>query len=217
MRENPGFTGFADVKTDSSMRELAGISHNFFDVLLNLIELGKDGQPVFYRTLGKENRLLLFLMKLKLGITFCALGDLFHIHKTTARIFFKVLQTLTKKTKTWIFWPSKESVKKNLPITFSKYPNCRCIYYRLEYSNYKGRFMVKFLIAITPDGYICKVLKAYGEKSTDSFITNDCGFLNLIEPNDLVLADKGFPQIQSELGKRNATLVILPFAESTIF
>lgn len=81
----------------------------------------------------------------------------------------------------------------------------------LMYSNYKGRFTVKFLIAITPDGYICKISKAYGGRTTDSFITNDCGFLNLIEPNDLVLADKGFPQIQSELGKRNATLVIPPF------
>lgn len=118
-------------------------------------------------------------MKLKLGITFCALGVLFHIHKTTAsRIFFEVLQTLTKKTKTWIFWPSKESVKKNLFITFSKYPNCRCIIDCTEiptdtsptveqrvlmYSNYKGRFTVKFLIAITPDGYICKVSKLMGE------------------------------------------------------
>lgn len=230
---NLGFMGFADIATDSSMRELAGVSREFFAVLLNLIELGKDGQPAFYKTLGKENRLLLFLMKLKLGITFCALGVLFHVHKTTvSRIFFEVLQTLTEKTKTWIFWPSKESVKKNLPVTFSKYPNCRCIIDCTEistdtpatveqrvlmYSNYKGRFTVKFLIAITPDGYICKVSKAYGGRSTDCFITNDCGFLNLIEPNDLVLADKGFPQIKSELGKRNATLVIPPFAVNPQF
>lgn len=39
----------------------------------------------------------------------------------------------------------------------------------------------------------------------------------MIEPNDLVLADKGFLQIQSELGKRNAALVIPPFAVNPQF
>lgn len=59
---------------------------------------------------------------------------------------------------------------------------------------------------------MCVVSQGYGGRATDSYITNDSGFLNLIEPNDFVLADKGFPQIQSELSKRNATLVIPPFA-----
>lgn len=37
-------------------------------------------------------------------------------------------------------------------------------------------------------------------------------FLQFVEPGDTVLADKGFPQIKSELLKRNALLVIPPFA-----
>lgn len=78
------------------------------------------------------------------------------------------------------------------------------------YSNYKDSYTVKVLICITSDDYICKVSKAYGGKATDSYITNDSGFLNLIEPDDLILADKGFSQIKSELSKRNATLVIPP-------
>lgn len=54
--------------------------------------------------------------------------------------------------------------------------------------------------------------KAYGGRATDSFITNDSGFLNLLEPGDEVMADKGFPQIKSELFQRQCTLVMPPFA-----
>ena len=210
------------------MRQLAGVSREFFSVLLSFIVPRNDGQPSFFVKLQKENRLLLFLMKMKLGISFCALGGLFHVNTSTAsRIFFQVLETLNVKTRTWIFWPSRESIQANLPKTFHNYPKCRCIIDCTEiptdtpptveqrvlmYSNYKGRFTIKFLIVITPDGYVCMISKGYGGRATDSFITNDSGFLNLIEPDDSVLADKGFPQIKSELSKRDAMLVIPPFA-----
>lgn len=223
-----GFSGFSDLKNNETMAQLGGISLQFFSVLLNLVIFNEAGQPHFYRSLNKENRLLLFLMKMKLGISFSALGALFNVHRTTAsKFFFQILTGLTEKTKTWIFWPSKESVKKNLPASFHKYPNCRCIIDCTEiftetpptveqrvlmYSNYKSRFTVKYLVVITPDGFFCKLSKGYGGRATDSFITNDSGFLELIEPGDTVLADKGFPQIKSELLKREAVLVIPPFA-----
>ncbi|XP_043267632.1 uncharacterized protein [Venturia canescens] len=194
-----GFSGFSDIGSNKTMLQLGGVSLIFFNVLLNLISVKTDGQPAYYR-----------------------------IHESTAsQIFFEILTTLTEKTKTWIFWPSRESIKKNLPIGFKKYPNCRCIIDCTEiftetpptveqrvlmYSNYKSRFTVKYLIAITPDGFVCKLSKGYGGRATDSFITNDCGLLSCIEPGDTVLADKGFPQIKSELLKRNALLVIPPFA-----
>lgn len=108
-----GFSGFSDVKNDETMAQLGGISLQFFSVLLNLGIFNEAGQPHFYRSLNKENRLLLFLMKMKLGISFCALGALFNVHRTTAsKFFFQILTGLTQKTKTWIFSPSKESVKK---------------------------------------------------------------------------------------------------------
>ncbi|XP_043286594.1 uncharacterized protein [Venturia canescens] len=223
-----GFSGFSDIGSNKTMLQLGGVSLIFFNVLLNLITVKTDGQPAYYRVLNKQNRLLLFLMKMKLGISFSGLACFFKIHESTAsQIFFEILTTLTEKTKTWIFWPSRESIKKNLPIGFKKYPNCRCIIDCTEiftetpptveqrvlmYSNYKSRFTVKYLIAITPDGFVCKLSKGYGGRATDSFITNDCGLLSCIEPGDTVLADKGFPQIKSELLKRNALLVIPPFA-----
>lgn len=227
---HPGFTGFQDIQTDTSLRQLAGVTRQFFCILLRLIDDQRDNdhRHTSDRKLGKENRLLLFLMKLKLGITFCALGCLFQVHETTAaRCFYSLLELLTAATKTWIFWPAKASVKENLPESFYNYPNCRCIIdcpeitidtpttveqRVLTYSNYKGKFTVKFLIAISPDGLIAKMSQAYGGRTTDAYITNDSGFLELLEPGDEVLANKGFPQIRSELMKRNAILTTLPFA-----
>lgn len=45
------------------------------------------------------------------------------------------------------------------------------------------------------------------------FITWDCGFLDLVDPNDVIkiMADRGFP-IQEDLMLLNATLEIPPAA-----
>ena len=60
------------------------------------------------------------------------------------------------------------------------------------YSNYKHKNTAKFLVAITPDGYIAYVSKAYGGRVSDVDLTKGCGFLDLLEPNSNILADKGF-------------------------
>ncbi|XP_033214087.1 uncharacterized protein LOC117171142 [Belonocnema kinseyi] len=143
-----------------------------------------------------------------------------------------MLETISLQTKTWIFWPPQESVKRNIPLAFHMYPSCRCMIDStvlrtetppsveqrvLMYSSYKGSHTIKYLIAVTPDGYICKISKGYGGRTTDSFITNDSGFLKLTEPGEQVLADKGFPQIKSEVHKRKATLLIPPVASNPQF
>lgn len=83
------------------------------------------------------------------------------------------------------------------------------------YSYYKSGHTVKFLIgnlfmkvkctfinpnncflAITPDGSISFVSRAFGGRLSDKYITNNSGFLQLIRPEDLILADKGFPTIK---------------------
>lgn len=46
---------------------------------------------------------------------------------------------------------------------------------------------------MAPNEMVSFLLKSYGGKSSDNFITNDSGFLDMIEPDDQVLADKEFP------------------------
>lgn len=59
--------------------------------------------------------------------------------------------------------------------------------------------------------------KCYGGRAGDCFITNDCGIIDLIEPGDVILADKGFPTTQTQVENKNAIFVILPFLHNPQF
>jgi len=50
-------------------------------------------------------------------------------------------------------------------------------------------YTTKVLVVITPNGMVSLLSKVYEGRSSDSFITNDSGFLNKLEPGDQVLAD----------------------------
>ena len=51
--------------------------------------------------------------------------------------------------------------------------------------------------------------KAWGGRASDQHITRESGFQDLLEPTDLVMADKGFT-IKEDLMVRGATLEIPP-------
>ncbi|KAL4104238.1 hypothetical protein QTP88_019547 [Uroleucon formosanum] len=85
------------------------------------------------------------------------------------------------------------------------------------YSHYKGGYTIKVLVAITPNGMVSFLSKSYGGRSSDSYITNDSGFLNKLEPGDQVLADKGFPGIKTGVDGQNSILVIPPMLHNGRF
>ena len=53
------------------------------------------------------------------------------------------------------------------------------------------------------------VSEAWTGRASDKFVTMNCGFLNIVEPYDKVMADRGFP-IKEELLLLNAELLIPP-------
>ena len=75
------------------------------------------------------------------------------------------------------------------------------------WSEYKHHYTFKVLVAITPNGAVSYVSPAYGGRATDIFIVKDSSFLNLLEPYDEVMADRGF-KIREELMMRMSTLCI---------
>ena len=77
------------------------------------------------------------------------------------------------------------------------------------WSEYKHHYTCKVLVAITPTGAISYVSQSYGGRVSDAFIVRDCGFLNIIEPYDEVIADRGF-KIKEDLMMSMATLFIPP-------
>jgi len=181
-----------------------GISEKMFKVLLDLLgEKLTDS-----RKLSSESKLMLFLIKLKQNQTFSALGSLFSVHRTTAlSTFVEVLDLAFEAVKHLLIWPSKNLIKARMPASFkSTFPECRCIIDATEveiqkpsnvneqvltFSNYKGKFTMKFLVAVAPHGDIIFVSRGYGGRITDAQLSTSCGFLNYLESGDVVLADKG--------------------------
>ncbi|TRY73138.1 hypothetical protein TCAL_17448 [Tigriopus californicus] len=83
----------------------------------------------------------------------------------------------------------------------------------LFYSNYKANHTIKFLVSISPSGFISYISDAYGGRTTDAQITTESGILHFLESGDEVMCDKGFPSIESDLLDLNTFLVMPPFSE----
>ena len=127
-----------------------------------------------------------------------------------------------------IVWLPREPIRENLPVTFVKsgHSKCRIIIDCTEifierpkslinqastWSDYKHHNTVKFLVGITPSGFISFLSDCYGGRSSDKFITGDSGFYDLLERDDEVMADRGF-QIKEELMLRFCSLSVPPGA-----
>ena len=69
------------------------------------------------------------------------------------------------------------------------------------------------MICITPNGVISWVSPAYGGRTSDAYIVTDSGFIDLLEPYDQIMADRGFKR-KTDLALKQCTLAIPPSAVS---
>lgn len=107
-----------------------------------------------------------------------------------------------------IFWEESNSYYWRFEVFINRPSG---LYARAQtFSSYKNHNIVKVLIGITPQGSISLVSKARGGRTSDKFLTENCGILKNIPPEDLVLADRGFT-IQESLMFHQAQLVIPAF------
>ncbi|XP_046562721.1 uncharacterized protein LOC124271611 [Haliotis rubra] len=105
-------------------------------------------------------------------------------------------------------WPTRSIIDSNMPRDFKLwYPKTRVIIDCTEvkvqtpssrvlnsevYSSYKSHTTFKGLIGITPCGVLSFVSTLYTGAISDKEITSRCGIVDLLEPGDEVMADKGF-------------------------
>ena len=68
------------------------------------------------------------------------------------------------------------------------------------------------MIGITPQGTISFVSQAWGGRTSDKFLTENCGFLKNLLPGDMVMADRGFT-ISESVAMSHAKLVIPVFTK----
>lgn len=161
-------------------------------------------------TLSASQIIILTLMKLRLGLQFTDLGYRFGVSKQTAsRAFYSCIHTMYFKMKGMVYRPPKEEVVNTMPECFKNnfgdqvahIIDCVELFIEAPYhfdtrvqcwSEYKHHYTLKYLVSITPQGMFEFISKGYGGRANDMLVTTTCHFLDILEPNDLVLADKGF-------------------------
>ena len=87
---------------------------------------------------------------------------------------------------------------------------------QLTFSSYKNHNTLKALVAVTPSGVISFVSKLHGGNISDRQLTKLSGLLDLLEPGDSVMADRGFT-IADLLAARKIILNIPPMKTSSQF
>ena len=178
-------------------------------------------------TLSPFQQLILTLTRLRLNLSGLHLSYIFQISpSTSSRIFVNTIDILHKYLKSIIMWPTRDVLKKTMPMVFRKhFPNCVAIIDCFEifidspanpraqaetFSSYKHHNTVKYLIAITPQGTVSFISEGWGGRSSDKVVTESCGILEHLVPGDLILADRGF-DIKESIGLHCATLTLPAF------
>lgn len=126
-------------------------------------------------------------------------------------------------------WASRESIKQHLPEAFKgKFENVKCIIDCTEikvqtpmclekqselYSEYKSHNTYKGLVGISPNAWVTFVSHLYGGNISDREIVEKSHFVDLLEPPDLIMADRGF-EIQDFLASKRVKIYIPPKQQS---
>ena len=212
------------LRNEEEWKSWTGITSHLFDCIHCFLE----SKLKSFSAISTSSKLLIFLIKLKTNLSFSAIGSLFQVHRSTiSQIFHSVLEAAYSDFKKLLIWPEKSIIQSRMPQSFKEdFPNCRVVIDASEiecekpaavknqillYSNYKSAFTVKFLIGVAPSCEVIFLSKCYGGRTTDAQIVTESGFVKLLEQDDVVLADKGFPRIISSVERQGAFVVMPPF------
>ena len=146
-----------------------------------------------------DEEFLLVLVKFRLNLMLQDVATRFSISLRSASLVFqKWLDVMFVCLRFLISWPNREVVRRNMSRLFKElYPNCVVIIDCSEVfietsSNYKKHNTIKFLIGITPCVSVSFLSQCWGGRVSDKNLTQECGFLNMLQQGDVVLADRGF-------------------------
>ena len=212
---------------DKKVKYYTGLSN--VGTLLLLLKFLLPGITTVERSLTHFQQLVMVLLKLRLNLEEIDLAYRFNVSQSTvSRMFRTWMMCMGERLAPLIRWPSRNEIKKTMPIAFRNFfGKCVCIVDCTEifidrpsdlkarcqtWSNYKQHNTIKILIAVTPQGTISYVSKAWGGRVSDKYITEHCGILDKLLPGDLVLADRGFT-IQDSVGLHCAEVKTPPFTK----
>ena len=187
---------------------------------------GKRPGPA--RKLSFREEFILCMLRLKLGLHIGFLSLLFEVSNTHVTQVFNTWIDFMHQilVPSLIVWPSQQVNRLTMPVSIRrKFPNLTCTIDCFElftqkpraptpqcqtYSSYKSHNTLKVLVSITPNGSFNFVSSAWSGNVSDKHITKHSGFLDKVEADDMIMADRGFT-IQDLLLERKASLIIPPF------
>lgn len=203
------FGGYETIRdVPDVMHDMCGVSPHSFQIL----RMALPTQRLRLSDITAEDKLVMALMKLKLGIAFSSLGALFAMHRSTAgRVFLGVLDALNEATRDWIAPPPERPAPAASPEWLKRAcPDCRYVAHFVEVrtelpptteqrramsAKLVKNHMLKFLVAFAPNGDICFVSKGYGGRTSDASVVAESGFLDLVDAGDVVVSRDGFLRI----------------------
>ena len=161
--------------------------------------------------LSLHNEVFLVLCRIRQGFRELDLAHRFGISiYTVSDIISKWVKHMDHIFSQLPLWASKQVIVENMPKSYRdlNYEKTRCIIDCTEifiqqpssnlvlqsvlFSHYKNHHTAKGLVGIAPHGPITFVSDLYVGSASDFDITKDCGILKLVEPDDHIMADKGF-------------------------
>ncbi|XP_041925262.1 uncharacterized protein LOC121689463 [Alosa sapidissima] len=175
----------------------------------------------------------LFCCRVAAGLQEKVLADMFQVSvSTVSRVVITWANYLYLLLGTLPIWMSKQQVKDTMPSRFVQYcPDVRviidCTEVRCQnpssltlqsevFSSYKNTTTFKRLIGIAPCSAVTFVSSLFTGSISDVQLTERSGLLDLLEPGDGCMADKGFT-ITKLLADCGATLIIPPFKMTAQF
>ncbi|XP_073964658.1 uncharacterized protein [Choristoneura fumiferana] len=174
---------------------------------------------------------IITLFKLKLNDTIQRISHQFNFSQVTLHELLRIcIPNLATYLQMFIYLPESITIKKTLPPVFKvRFANVQCILDCFEiqiekpsdpvmqartWSQYKSCNTLKYLIACCPNGFICYISKGYGGRISDKAITECSGFVDILPPGAVVLADRGFKGIETLLSQRHVKLLRPPSVSS---
>lgn len=212
---------------DKKTKFFTGLSN--FETMKALFEL-LEPEISFSKKLTSFQIFFIVLTRLRLNLSFRYLSYQFNVAAPTiSKHFHKFLLAMYKKLKSLVYWPTRESIKKTTPLSFQSsfgdsivvILDCFEIFIEKPatqkalaqcYSQYKHAYTIKYLVGITPQGFISFISKGYGGRSSDKFVTESSGLLDKLNIGDVVMTDRGF-LIEEELLHRGVELRIPAFTK----
>lgn len=201
------FDELAFEKDDGKVKVMTGIpTYSKLQVVLTFVLTFLQNGT----NLSPFQQLLLTLTRLKMNLPFSLLACMFKISIPTASCTFQsTIEVLNARlVPALVLWPNRDELQLSAPMIFRQVlRNCVCIVDCFEisiekprdqrgqaetYSQHKQHHTMKYLIGVTPQGKVSYISKGWGGRTSDKELSEKSGFLNRINPGDVILANKGF-------------------------